>query len=122
MSSSEGRSVDEGSKNNDDCHHAAAVAVRGTSGEATVWDRRFRVVSCVSFFLGCAWVLLFPLVTVTTGEAKPRGTFFDENAMLVHHTTTKLTAADVDWARPGPLSKAYPQVTTLRMLQLTALL
>lgn len=67
-------------------------------------------ISCAAFILGCVWILLFPLVTVTTGEAKPRGTFFDENAMLVHHTTVKLTAGDVKWAQSGPLSKAYPQV------------
>ncbi|CAB1099384.1 unnamed protein product [Ectocarpus sp. CCAP 1310/34] len=29
--------------------------------------------------------------------------------MLVHHTSTKLTVADVDWAKPARLAKAYPQ-------------
>lgn len=75
----------------------------------TAWDRRVRLASCTSFVLGFVWILLFPLVTLTTGESKPRGTFFDENAMLVHHTVTKLTAADVDWAKPARLREAYPQ-------------
>lgn len=78
-------------------------------GEHTAWDRRIRIASCASFLLGCVWVLLFPLMTLTTGESKPRGTFFDENAMLVHHTVTKLTPANVDWAKPARLREAYPQ-------------
>ncbi|CAM9269215.1 unnamed protein product, partial [Hapterophycus canaliculatus] len=86
---------------------AAVPAVK--PGKNTLWDYRVRIASCASFFVGCVWILLFPLVTVTTGETKPRGTFFDENALLVHHTSTKLAAADVDWARPSQLSKAYPQ-------------
>lgn len=88
---------------------AGTTAAVGKAEEATVWDRRIRIASGVSFFLGCVWILLFPLVTLTTGESKPRGTFFDENAMLVHHTVTKLTAADVDWAKPARLLEAYPQ-------------
>lgn len=88
---------------------AAAAAAPGKADTTTAWDRWIRGASCVSFFLGCVWMLLFPLVTLTTGESKPRGTFFDENAMLVHHTSTKLTVADVDWAKPARLTKAYPQ-------------
>ncbi|CAM9185558.1 unnamed protein product [Ectocarpus sp. 13 AM-2016] len=88
---------------------AAGAAAPGKADTSTAWDRRIRGASCVSFFLGCVWVLLFPLVTLTTGESKPRGTFFDENAMLVHHTSTKLAVADVDWAKPARLAKAYPQ-------------
>lgn len=88
---------------------ATPGAGQGKAGDDTAWDHRVRRVSCTSFFLGCVWILLFPLVTVTTGESKPRGTFFDENALLVHHTTTKLTAADVDWAKPTRLLEAYPQ-------------
>lgn len=88
---------------------AAGAAAPGKADTNTAWDRRIRGASCASFFLGCVWVLLFPLVTLTTGESKPRGTFFDENAMLVHHTSTKLTVADVDWAKPARLAKAYPQ-------------
>lgn len=88
---------------------AATPATAGKAQEDTAWDRRIRIASGVSFCLGCVWILLFPLVTLTTGESKPRGTFFDENAMLVHHTVTKLTAADVDWAKPARLLEAYPQ-------------
>lgn len=88
---------------------STAVPAAGNDGEDTAWDRRIRRASCVSFLLGCVWILLFPLVTLTTGESKPRGTFFDENAMLIHHTSTKLTAADFDWARPERLIEAYPQ-------------
>lgn len=85
------------------------VLSAGRDSDNEAWDRRIGVASCVSFLLGCVWILLFPLVTLTTGESKPRGTFFDENAMLVHHTSTKLTAADVDWAKPARLIEAYPQ-------------
>lgn len=102
------------SKNTDDSRrHATTVAAQENKAKGTaVWDRRAQMVSVASFVLGCLWIFLFPLVTVTTGEAKPRGTFFDENAMLIHHTSTKLTAADVDWARPAPLSDAYPRVSS----------
>lgn len=118
-----GRSVRKNGKNRDspgcDTAGAAALDATPTAAPATAppvgsdkdkqWDRRVKIASCVSFFMGCVWILLFPLVTVTTGETKPRGAFFDENALLVHHTSTKLTAADVDWAKPSRLSKAYPQ-------------
>lgn len=103
------------SKNTDDSrHHDTTVAAQESKAKETaaVWDRRVQMISVASFVLGCLWIFLFPLVTVTTGETKPRGTFFDENAMLIHHTTTKLTAADVDWARPAPLSDAYPRVSS----------
>lgn len=111
MSTSDGNN---GNKNTRYTQHetttpAAPVASETKAGDDTAWDHRIRRVSCASFFLGCIWILLFPLVTVTTGESKPRGTFFDENAMLVHHTSTKLTAADVDWVKPTRLIEAYPQ-------------
>ena len=100
------------SKNTDDsCHATTVVSQENKAKDIAVWDRRVQMLSVASFVLGCLWIFLFPLVTVTTGEAKPRGTFFDENAMLIHHTSTKLTAADVDWARPAPLSEAYPGVS-----------
>lgn len=103
------------SENTDDSHdRAATFAAKEKQAKVTaaVWDSRVKVISVASFALGCLWIFMFPLVTVTTGEAKPRGTFFDENAMLIHHTSTKLTAADVDWARPGPLNEAYPRVSS----------
>lgn len=113
MSGSQGKQGSKNSGNASSTQHdatttaAAAASVKTDTNMA--WDRRIRVASCVSFCLGCVWVLLFPLVTLTTGESKPRGTFFDENAMLVHHTSTKLTVADVDWAKPARLTEAYPQ-------------
>lgn len=72
----------------------------------------------VLYALGVAWVLLFPLVTITTGEAKPRGTFVDENAMLIHHNSMDLRPVDVEWAHPSSLRKTYPpQVRTfIRLL------
>ncbi len=88
---------------------STAAPPAGKDADGKAWDRRISIASCVSFFLGCLWILLFPLVTLTTGESKPRGTFFDENAMLVHHTSTKLTPADVEWAKPARLVEAYPQ-------------
>ncbi|CAM9591309.1 unnamed protein product, partial [Discosporangium mesarthrocarpum] len=53
--------------------------------------------------IGCLWILLFPAVTVTTGEPKPRGTFFDESSLLVHHTVVELHNQDVDWVRSSRL-------------------
>lgn len=67
-----------------------------------------RILPCVTFVLGVTWIFLFPLVTITTGEAKPRGTFFDENAMLVHHTVLELQTAEFTWAQPESLRKTYP--------------
>lgn len=103
-------------------HKTAAPATPGAgehkAGNNTAWDRRIWRVSYASFILGCVWILLFPLVTVTTGESKPRGTFFDENALLVHHTSTKLTASDVDWAKPARLREAYPQQVNCAVWQL----
>jgi hypothetical protein len=40
-------------------------------------------ISWILFALGILWVLLFPAVTISTGELKPRGSYFDENALLV---------------------------------------
>lgn len=108
MSSSRGASVDRGNK---DSNHSFRHPELVVNCNDKSWDHRIWRLSCAAFALGCVWILLFPLVTVTTGETKPRGTFFDENAMLVYHTTVELTAADVDWARPRQLSEAYPQVT-----------
>lgn len=107
MSSPSGSSIEKetDTQNKDDSNVKSNTAKGSKAGHPAAWR-----LSCLAFALGCAWILLFPLVTVTTGEAKPRGTFFDENAMLVHHTTVKLTAGDVEWAQPGPLSKAHPQV------------
>ncbi|KAM3568000.1 hypothetical protein VYU27_009867, partial [Nannochloropsis oceanica] len=33
-------------------------------------------------FLGLGWIALFPLATITTFEPKPRGVYFEENALL----------------------------------------
>lgn len=91
--------------------NGSAVPVQATAVKAIKTKRLAQMLPWGMFALGCAWILLFPLVTVTTGEAKPRGTFFDENAMLVHHTVVELQAQDVHWVQPGPLREAYPQVT-----------
>ncbi|TYZ68814.1 hypothetical protein PybrP1_011661 [[Pythium] brassicae (nom. inval.)] len=37
----------------------------------------------LTYALGLAWLLAHPAVTVSTGEAKPRGTYISENALLV---------------------------------------
>lgn len=109
MSSSDKKNRPDATFDNLETVPTPATSTGNNADKDTAWDRRVRIVSGVSFFLGCVWIFLFPLVTLTTGESKPRGTFFDENAMLVHHTATRLTAADVDWAKPARLSEAYPQ-------------
>jgi hypothetical protein len=42
-------------------------------------------VTLLCFFLSIIWYLLFPLVSITTGELKPRGIYVDENALLVNN-------------------------------------
>lgn len=37
----------------------------------------------VSFTLGVIWFLLFPLVSISTGELKPRSVYIDENSILL---------------------------------------
>jgi hypothetical protein len=37
----------------------------------------------LAYGLGIAWFLLLPAVTISTGELKPRGIYYDENALLV---------------------------------------
>ena len=39
--------------------------------------------------LGVAWILLFPAVTITTGERRTRGSFFDENALMVRNQAAR---------------------------------
>ena len=36
----------------------------------------------VLYGLGVLWMFLFPLVCISTGELKPRGTYMSENALL----------------------------------------
>jgi hypothetical protein len=38
----------------------------------------------VLLLLNIVWILLFPLLSITTGELKPRGLYVDENSILVH--------------------------------------
>ena len=45
------------------------------------------------YVLGVAWVLLYPVLNVSTGELKCRGTFFSENA-LIARSSKPLIAAD----------------------------
>jgi len=37
----------------------------------------------VLFILGLIWVLLFPAVSISSGELKPRGIYVDEHSLLV---------------------------------------
>ena len=39
-------------------------------------------VACGLFLLSVLWCALFPLISITTGELKPRGLYVDENALL----------------------------------------
>lgn len=38
--------------------------------------------ACGLFFFSVLWCALFPLISMTTGELKPRGLYVDENALL----------------------------------------
>ncbi|KAF0701431.1 hypothetical protein As57867_008043, partial [Aphanomyces stellatus] len=57
------------------------------------------VVSWIGIVLGIAWILMHPVVTVTTGEPKSRGTYFSENALLVDTTTAAIGDAQAAWAK-----------------------
>ncbi|CAK9083316.1 Glycosylphosphatidylinositol anchor attachment 1 protein (GPI anchor attachment protein 1) (GAA1 protein homolog) (hGAA1) [Durusdinium trenchii] len=48
---------------------------------ASALSRRSRTFSGLFLVLGVVWVTLFPLVCITTGELKCRGTYFSENAL-----------------------------------------
>jgi len=61
---------------------------------------RLRDCSCLAFLVGCIWVALFPLVSISTGELKPRGTFTAENAIQGAAANQKFDMAAVSgvWA------------------------
>lgn len=48
---------------------------------AILLQKHHGIFGFVLFFLGVSWFFLFPLVCVTTGELKCRGTYFSENAL-----------------------------------------
>ena len=50
----------------------------------SVGSALFSILPLLLFIVGCVWVLLFPAISVTTGELKPRGMYVDEHALLVH--------------------------------------
>ena len=45
--------------------------------------RKLLMYSFAAYALSVLWVLLFPLVSITTSELKPRGLYVDENALVV---------------------------------------
>lgn len=47
-------------------------------------------VACCLFFLSALWYTLFPLISITTGETKPRGFYVDENALLARNGPAQL--------------------------------
>jgi len=53
----------------------------------------------VALTAGVAWILAFPYVCVTTGEPKPRGTYFSENALMGEFYHAQNVEAR-DWAAP----------------------
>eukprot|EP01038_Epipyxis_sp_PR26KG_P010410 gene10410-13985_t len=42
-------------------------------------------ISIFLYICSCVWFLILPLVSISSGEFKPRGLFVDENALLTHH-------------------------------------
>ena len=53
--------------------------------------------SILLLLLGIAWLFLFPLVTITTGELKTRGTYFSENGLQPLSAALSFSDADLDW-------------------------
>ncbi len=54
--------------------------------------------SFLLFLLGILWVFLFPLVCITTGELKCRGTYFSENALMAGQAKPKFSGATLQFA------------------------
>ena len=84
---------------------AAAAAAAGASGARRCRCARLPrlwtlapLLSAALFSLSLAWLSLLPAVTVTTGEAKPRGTYMSENALMPNAAEAGVDAGDVAWA------------------------
>jgi hypothetical protein len=54
------------------------------------------ILAVAAYCLGVVWVGLFPLVTVSTGEAKVRGTFVSENALPRRRTPAAVGSQHLD--------------------------
>ena len=59
-------------------------------GGGPIWARIAQLprVWVLAYLLGIAWVFLFPVACLSTGELKCRGTYMSENALLSRHATT----------------------------------
>jgi hypothetical protein len=53
------------------------------------------LLSVLLFAAGLVWVLLYPVMNVTTGELKCRGTFYDENALIARSSKPFIGASEV---------------------------
>lgn len=102
--------MDQSRESSRDQDKDGPLGVQAAPGCKSTTKKYASVISFISFALGIAWILLFPLVTISTGESKPRGTFFDENSLLVHHTSVDVPSQDVAWASPAQLKASYPEV------------
>ena len=51
--------------------------------------------SLIIYFLGLGWHFLFPLVNVSSGELKPRGTFVAEHGISQGTVDSNFADADV---------------------------
>jgi len=56
---------------------------------------RHKKIQVLFFCLGVLWILLFPAVTVSTGELKCRGMFVDENALNPYHLETEISELEM---------------------------
>jgi len=56
----------------------------------------------VLYFLGSLHPLLYPAVTVSTGESKPRGTYFEENSLLPGLASQQFQVETDPLGLPGP--------------------
>jgi hypothetical protein len=60
--------------------------------------------SVIALLAACGWMCLFPLVSISTGEAKPRNTFISENAILQHASPafSEMDVSQANAAAPRP--------------------
>ena len=74
----------------DDEEDAPGGVGDGVDGGGPVWARIAQLPRTwvLAYLLGIAWVFLFPVACLSTGELKCRGTYMSENALLSRHATT----------------------------------
>lgn len=83
-------------------------ACNNSSSTTTKWQRIFRILIYVPYFVGILWTCLHPIVSVITGELKCRGWYLDEHSIEIRF------AEITTYAVPSHLQGAMPR-TPMRL-------